>query len=105
MAALDMLSSHDIRRFLVYIQRRKLSSQYQTLAPAIRAFLNYCVRDELIDKSPFDRVQMPKLAKKLPQALTPAEVSAVLRSCKTDRDTAICLFLLILGYGPANWLR
>ena len=56
------LTAHHIRQFLVHILRRDLSSQYQhNLARAIRAFLNYCVRDELIEKSPFDKVQMPKL--------------------------------------------
>ena len=76
------LTAHDIRRFLVHIQRRRLSSQYQhNLARAIRAFLNYCVRDELIDKSPFDKVQMPKVERKVPAALTRAERSAP--SCAT----------------------
>lgn len=95
---LGVLTSTDIRRFLVHIQRRQLSSQYQhNLARAIRAFLNYCVRDELLDKSPFDKVQMPKLEKKIPQALTASEISAILRSCTQDRDRAICLFLLDSG--------
>ena len=43
--SLDELTAHDIRRFQVHIQRRRLSSQCQhNLARAIRAFLNYCVR-------------------------------------------------------------
>ena len=48
--ALHELSAHDIRRYLVHLSRRKLSAQYQhNIARAIRAFLNYCVRDELLD--------------------------------------------------------
>ena len=63
--SLDELTAHDIRRFQVHIQRRRLSSQYQhNLARAIRAFLNYCVRDELLEKSPFDKIQMPKVRRR-----------------------------------------
>lgn len=92
------LSAHDVRRFLVHVQRRQLSGQYQhNLARAIRAFLNYCVRDEFIDESPFDKVLMPRLEKKILQPLSPAEVSSVLRSCICQRDKAICLFLLDSG--------
>lgn len=92
------LTSNDIRRFLVNIQRRGLTSQYQhNLARAIRAFLNYCIRDELIDKSPFDKVQMPKLERHVPKALAPSEISTILRHCHLERDKAICLFLLDSG--------
>jgi integrase/recombinase XerD len=92
------LTAHHIRRYLVHLQRRQLSSQYQhNLARAIRAFLNYCVRDEIIEKSPFDKVQMPRLEKKVLTALTPEEIHTVLRSCHTARDKALCLFLLDSG--------
>lgn len=92
------LTAHHIRRYLVHLQRRQLSSQYQhDLARAIRAFLNYCVRDELIDKSPFAKVQMPRLEKKILEALSPDEIRLLLKSCATERDRALCLFLLDTG--------
>lgn len=95
---LGQVSAHDIRRFLVSIQRRQLSGEYQHgLARAIRAFLNYCVRDELIDKSPFDKVQMPRVEKKILEAFSTSEIQAVLRHCCIQRDKAICYFLLDSG--------
>lgn len=95
---IEDITAHEIRRFLVDIHRRKLSSQYQNnLARAIRAFLNYCVRDEMLEKSPFVRVQMPKLEKKIISALSPADIKAVLQSCDCERDRALCLFLLDSG--------
>src|SRR5687768_15321427 len=52
-SAIQDLTAHHIRRYLVHLNRRQLSSQYQhDLARAIRAFLNYCVRDELLETSP-----------------------------------------------------
>lgn len=96
--AIEDITAHAIRRFLVDIHRRKLSSQYQNnLARAIRAFLNYCVRDELIEVSPFAKVQMPRLEKKIISALTLADIKQVLQSCACERDRAICLFLLDSG--------
>lgn len=95
---LDDVTARDLRQFLVSIQRRGLSSQYQhNLARAIRAFLNFCVRDELIDESPFDRVQMPRVEKKILQAFTAEQIQIVLHHCQTERDRVICLFLLDSG--------
>ena len=92
------LTAHHIRRYLVHLHRRQLSSQYQhDLARAIRAFLNYCVRDELLEKSPFAKVQMPRLEKKILEAFSPDEVRLILKSCRTERDRALCLFLLDTG--------
>ena len=92
------LTAHHIRRYLVHLHRRQLSSQYQhDLARAIRAFLNYCVRDELLEKSPFAKVQMPRLEKKILEAFSPEEVRLILKSCATERDRALCLFLLDTG--------
>jgi len=64
--ALEELTAHVIRRFLVGVQHLNLSSQNQhNLACAIRTFLNYCIRDELIERSPFDKVRVPKMGKKI----------------------------------------
>jgi len=93
----DLTHIH-IRRYLVSLQERGLSSAYQhNNARALRAFLNYCVRDELIAKTPFAKVEMPKLAKKILPALTADEVQHILDSCKNERDEALILFLLDSG--------
>ncbi len=65
---LQQLTAHDLRRHLVSLSRRELSSQYQNnLARAIRAFLNCCVRDELLAVSPL--LQMDALAVKADKPL------------------------------------
>ena len=82
---LEELSAPDIRKFLVSIQRRDLSSQYQNnLARSIRAFLNYCVRDELIQRSPFDRIQMPKVTRRY---CMPSPLNRFNRFCAIARRT------------------
>ena len=95
---LQQLTAHDLRRYLVSLSRRELSSQYQNnLARAIRAFLNYCVRDELLAVSPFNKVQMPRLEKKILAALSSEDIQAILRSCSSEQDKAMCLLLLDSG--------
>jgi integrase/recombinase XerD len=102
---LNELTAHHIRRFLVHILRRGLSGQYQhNLARAIRAFLNYCVRDDLLETSPFAQVQMPRLERKVPEALSAHEFNTILRSCTCARDRAICLFLLDSGVRASELL-
>lgn len=106
--ALHELTAHHIRRYLISISRRNLTSQYQhNIARAIRAFLNYCVRDELIEKSPFDKVQMPRLEKKILDALSPSDIHAILRCCISelvalnvgDIDLKTGMVLVRLGKG------
>lgn len=83
---LNELTAHHIRQFLVSIQRRGLTSQYQhNLARTIRAFLNYCVHDELVKDSAFAKVQMPKLQRKIPTSLSTAQINAILRQCMVDQ--------------------
>ncbi|MEZ4868118.1 MAG: tyrosine-type recombinase/integrase [Caldilineaceae bacterium] len=95
---LEALTPHDIRRYLVDARGRGLSSQYQNnLARAIRAFLNYAVRDGLLEKSPMSNVKMPKIKNKILSAYTDEELGAILDSCETQRDTALLLLLLDSG--------
>jgi site-specific recombinase XerD len=95
---LGELTPTHLRRFLVELSRRNLSSAYvHSHARALRAFLNYCVRDGLIESSPFARVQMPRLEKKILPALTSAEVQRIVAACETERDRALVLFLLDSG--------
>src|SRR5262245_56982826 len=65
LARLSELDASTIRRYLVSLQCRELSSAYiHSHARAIKTFCNYCVRDGLVNVSPFSRVQMPRLEKK-----------------------------------------
>lgn len=92
------ISAHKVRLFFVGLQRRELSSQYQNnLGRAIRAFCNYCVRDELMENTPFGKVQLPRVEKKILAALTTSEIPTILKSCQSARDRALCLCLLDSG--------
>ena len=97
---LDQLTPALIRQYLAELQNRQppLSSAYiHSLARAIKTLCRFCAREELIDRSCFDRVKMPRLAKKVLPALTIDEVQALLDACSHERDKAMILFLLNSG--------
>ncbi len=93
---LQELQAVHIRQFLVTL--KDTSAHYQHgVARAIRAWLNFCKADELMEKSPFDKVKMPKLDKKIPPAFSIDEVRKIVLACRTERDQAIVLLLLDTG--------
>ncbi len=94
--ALQELETTHIRKFLITLQSK--SAHYQHgVARAIRAWLNFCKADGLISESPFDRVKMPKLDKKIPPSFSADEVRKIVLACRTERDQAIVLMLLDTG--------
>lgn len=66
-----------------------------------RAFFNWCVREELLSKSPAQQLDKPKLPRHLPKASTDQEVQALLHAAQEspfpERDTALVYFLLETG--------
>lgn len=92
------ITPHHMRAMLVELAGRGLSDAYQhNIARAARAFLNFCVREELISASPFLRVQMPKQTRHDPVSFTGPEIRAVVAACGNDRDKAIVYTLLDSG--------
>lgn len=66
-------------------------------ASDVKTFLKFCVAEELIDKSPADRVKLPKMAERLPEVLTKKEAQQMYKACKTDRERALFLVMLDTG--------
>lgn len=93
-----------IRRFLVDLQARStprkqpLTSSYiHNLTRAVRRFCAFCVTEELLPRTPFRSVQMPRVERKVLLCLTPEEIERVLRACDSLRDKAFVSFLLDTG--------
>ena len=73
------VSLEDIPGFLQYInneQKIKESSQARRLS-GIRSFYKYLLYEDLIAYSPFDLIESPKLARKLPQTLNFEEIEKI----------------------------
>lgn len=87
-----------IRLYYIHLQAKELSSHtVHTCARAIRAFLNFCVKEELLDKSPMAKVGLPQRDKLQPTYLTVGEVLKLLDGCETERERAVLLVLLDTG--------
>lgn len=98
LASLSDITHYHIRQYLVDLAESGVSSAYQhRFAKCIKTFFNFCVRDELLTTSPFDKVKIPKLEKKIPQAIPTDKIQQILRACKYERDKAIVLTLLDSG--------
>lgn len=93
---LDDVTVHHIRAYQVKFTDHS-SSYAHGQSRAIRAFLNFAQRDELIESNPFDKVKMPVLAKKILRALDTDEIKKILSAAPTERDKAIFMVLLDSG--------
>lgn len=97
-ATVQELTATSIKLYLTGMQQRNLSSHYvHSHARAIRTLCRFLVREGLLDVSPFDKVKMPRLEKKILSALTAEKVRLVLRTCIHERDRALLLFMLDTG--------
>lgn len=98
MASLRDVTHIHLRTFLKELADRQLSSHTQhKYARAIKTFFLFCVSDELLEKSPSDKMRMPKLEQKVLKSFTQAEIKSILKACISERDAAICLALLDSG--------
>ena len=95
---LHELTHIQIKRYIAQEIDRGMSSHYvHSTARAVRTFCNFCVRDGLLDVSPFDKVKMPRTDNKKVPALTASEIRRILSACDNARDRAVVLFLLDSG--------
>ncbi len=94
-AHINKVTAAHIRLYYIHLQEKALSSHtIHTCARAIRAFLNFCVKEELLDKSPMAKVGLPQRDKLQPNYLTADEVLKLLDACHTERERAVMLVLL-----------
>lgn len=64
---------------------------------ALHAFFSFCAAEELIDRSPMDKVTKPRCEQRIPQALDCAGVTRLLQACDHVRDQALVLVLVDTG--------
>lgn len=100
---LEDVTPQHIRRWLLYWREQGVSCE--TLWDYYRnprTFWNWCLREGLTESNPFAKVEPPKRARTVKQALTPEEVQRLLDACNgkhwTDlRNRALVLCLVSTG--------
>jgi len=95
-----------LRGYFIHLQERGLVDySVNAAARAIKAFLNFCVDEELIVASPMRKVTTPKIAKRILPAFTPDDIKKLLGVCETERDRAVVLFLLDTGLRAQEFIK
>ena len=81
------IPSHlELRTFIAHMLDRGLSRQtIRVRMRAIRAFMNFLVREELLERSPMQRVEIPRVPHAIPTVLTDAQMAAMIRAANNTR--------------------
>lgn len=78
---LDSVTKHDLQSYIRQKQVKGLKAQsIHSMARQVKAFFNWCVKEEYLDKSPMDGVTLPKKPKVLLTGLTTKEVVDMMES-------------------------
>ena len=81
-ADIDSLSADEIEEWVH--QSHLATATKDRNYRAIRAFMNWCYRNELIASNPVDRVARPKLPKSLPKPIPPADLRRLCAAIERD---------------------
>lgn len=102
-STLEKITSTHLRSWLLELQGRDLSAGSQhASARSLKAWLNWCVREDLLTVSAMDKVRMPKRPREVLPAFSAADVGLLLAACRTFRETALILTLLDSGLRAAE---
>lgn len=95
----EAVTSSLLKRFMLAMTDR--GCQPQTVCVnmrSVRAFLNYCQRDGILENNPFDRIKLPKVDHVIKDALTVEQIKTLIKACQGAlRDHALFLFMLDTG--------
>jgi integrase/recombinase XerD len=99
------LSAPLVRRFFDAVRQRTeprtsrplTSHTVHGYARAVRALLNWCVQDGLLDERVPKRVAMPRRAQKVIPALSAQQIDRLLRAATASRDKALVAVLVDTG--------
>lgn len=99
----ELFNHKSVREYLAYLQTNGLSraTMARKLA-ALRSFVKYLCREEVLKGNPIAQVATPKQEKRLPRFLYPKEMEMLLEAPKTNsptglRDKAILELLYATG--------
>ncbi|MCH8273388.1 MAG: tyrosine-type recombinase/integrase [Armatimonadetes bacterium] len=94
---------NEVRQYILHARGKGLADRtVQGYLFRLKAFTNWCVREDYLPSNPFDNVRMPKVERKIIAAFTPAEIKKLLSGTSRKdplsiRNRALVLDLLDTG--------
>ena len=86
---LNQLSLEDLFSFMKWLTELGLAERSQArIVSGVKAYFNYLVLERLIDASPAELLEVPKLTRKLPEVLEHNEIESMLETVDMSRPSA-----------------
>lgn len=99
------ITNNHIRQYLLSLQAAGMTAHSQhDYARAAKTFLAFCVREELIEQTPWRNVGMPTLVDSLPIVLTDDQLRQALEQVTSERNRLIIRFILDSGVRASELL-
>lgn len=78
-----------VEAYVAYMNREKsyASSSIARKVAAVKSFFKYLAKQEVINENPAQKVESPKVEKRLPQPLSPQEVTRLLQAPLQESET------------------
>ncbi len=108
---LHQVSKVDIREFLLLLKKEGRSSKTRARAlVSIRVFLRFLTEEAILNSSPAEEIESPKISKTLPSILSPEEVEGLLEQPDPNgfrglRDRAMLELLYATGMRVSELVR
>jgi len=83
---LQSITTHDLKAYVRSKKQSGLQPQsIQSMGKMVRAFFNWCVKEEYLTESPMKKVELPKVPKKVIEGFTAQEIAKMI-SAFTFKD-------------------
>ena len=83
---IEKFKAKDIHRFLVYLTELGLSAHSQArIISGLKAYYKFLIMENIIEQSPMDLIDAPKLGRKLPDTLSLAEIEQLIKQINLSK--------------------
>lgn len=83
---INKVTDSDIRKYLEYLDKEGISSKsIANKISSLKTFYKYLLIDKVIEKSPLDKIELPKIKKTLPKVLSEKDINLLLNIELNDK--------------------
>ena len=80
------VEEEDIKKYLIHLNKNNISEKsVANKISSLKSFYKYLIIEKITSKSPLDKIELPKIKKTLPKALSSEEVNILLNISLNDK--------------------